>query len=181
MAKAYMFLAPGFEETEAVVPLDLMRRAGIDVLTVGIGGTLITGTHGITVTADLTDTELGDTVPDIVVLPGGMPGTLNLAASGTVAGAVCAVVANGGLLCAICAAPRIPGALGLLRGRRVTCYPGNEKYLDGAACTGERCVTDGNVITAKGAGAAVEFGLAVVAAVCGREKADALAASFIAK
>lgn len=178
--KICLFLANGFEETEAIAPLDLLRRTGADIFTVGIGGKEVVGAHGITLVADLDD---GETLPecDAVVLPGGMPGTINLERSETVSKTVDSVAKKGGYLCAICAAPSVLGKKGLLKGKRATCYMGFEETLVGATVTGELVETDGRVITAKGAGAAVEFGLAIVEAIYGKAAADALAAGFIAK
>ena len=110
----YMFLAHGFEETEALAPLDLLRRAGLEVTTVGIGGELVTGSHGITVQADIEDIVFRDDAPGMVILPGGMPGTRNLDASPVVDAALNATVRNDGYLAAICAAPMVLGKRGLL-------------------------------------------------------------------
>lgn len=176
----YMFLAPGFEEIEALLPLDLMRRAGLDVTTVGVGGIDITGSHGITVKADITDSDLADNAPECVILPGGMPGTTNLDASPVVHKALDDALENNALICAICAAPMILGKRGMLKGKKATCFPGFEKYLEGATVCG-RAVRDGQVITGIGMGAALEFGIEIVAALKGREEADKLAAAVLAK
>ena len=176
----YMFLANGFEEIEALMPLDLMRRAGLEVTTVGIGGKDITGSHGITVKADITDSDLADNAPECVILPGGMPGTKNLDASPVVHKALDDALENNSLICAICAAPMILGKRGILRGKKATCFPGFEEYLDGAT-VGGRAVRDGRVITGIGMGAALEFGIEIVAALKGREEAEKLAAAVLAK
>lgn len=176
----YMFLANGFEEIEALMPLDLMRRAGLSVTTVGIGGLDITGSHGITVKADMLDSELADNAPECVILPGGMPGTKNLDASPVVHKALDSALDNNSLICAICAAPMILGKRGILRGKKATCFPGFEEYLDGAT-VGGRVVRDGQVVTGIGMGAALEFGIEIVAALCGREAAEKLAAAVLAK
>ncbi len=176
----YMFLANGFEEVEALAPLDILRRAGLAVTTVGVGGEYITGSHNITVKADITDADFADGAPECVILPGGMPGTKNLDASAVVHKAIASASARGALICAICAAPMILGKLGLLRGKNATCFPGFEDYLDGANIGG-RAVRDGNIITGIGMGAAVEFGLEIVAALKDRETADKLAAAILAK
>lgn len=176
----YMFLANGFEEVEALLPLDLMRRAGLEVKTVGVGGKDITGSHGITVKADMIDSDLSDNSPECVILPGGMPGTKNLDASPVVHGALDDALENNSLICAICAAPMILGKRGILRGKKATCFPGFEEYLEGAT-VGGRAVRDGQVITAVGMGAAMEFGLEIVAALKGREEADKLFAAVLAK
>lgn len=161
----YMFLATGFEETEALCPLDLLRRAGLDVRTVGIGGAYVTGSHGITVTADMTDEEylaLQDSAPDMVILPGGMPGTLNLDVSAAVDYALQTAIQANAYLAAICAAPLVLGRRGLLKGRRATCYPGFEAELSGALEVGGRVIRDGKIITATGMGAAMEFGFELI-------------------
>ena len=176
----YMFLANGFEEIEALLPLDLMRRAGLDVKTVGVGSLDITGSHGITVKADMIDSDLSDNSPECVILPGGMPGTKNLDASPVVHKALDSALENNSLICAICAAPMILGKRGILRGKKATCFPGFEEYLEGAT-VGGRAVRDGQVITGVGMGAALEFGIEIVAALKGREEADKLFAAVLAK
>ena len=178
--KIIMFLADGFEEVEALAPLDILRRAGLDVKTVGIGKREIVGAHGIRVVSDLCECEF-DGDADCVFLPGGMPGTLNLDASKTVENTVLRVAKSGGYLVAICAAPRVLGRLGLLDGRRFTCYPGTEELIENGIFTPERVVTDGKVITARGMGCAVELGLTLVSLFCGRDKADALRAATISE
>ena len=176
----YMFLANGFEEIEALLPLDLMRRAGIEVKTVGVGGLDITGSHGITVKADMLDSEFDDKAPECVILPGGMPGTKNLDASAVVHKALDSALENNALICAICAAPMILGKRGILRGKKATCFPGFEEYLEGAEIGG-RAVRDGQVITGVGMGAALEFGIEIVAALISREAADKLFAAVLAE
>ena len=168
----YVFLANGFEETEAIAPIDILRRSKADVRTVGVGGKTITGSHGIPVTADLTEDELTTDGLEAVILPGGMPGTLNLEASETVSKYVDYAAANGLLVCAICAAPSILGHKGLLDGKKATCFPGFEKDLHGAKVKALPAVADGNFITGKGAGAAVEFGLKISEALCGKATAQ---------
>ena len=176
----YMFLANGFEEIEALLPLDLMRRAGLEVRTVGIGGLDITGSHGITVNADMLDTDLSDSAPECVILPGGMPGTKNLDASAVVHKALDDALGSDALICAICAAPMVLGKRGILCGKNATCFPGFEEYLEGAN-VGGRVVRDGRVITAIGMGAALEFGNDLDAALLGRDAADKLFAAVLAK
>lgn len=175
----YCFLADGFEETEAIAPVDMLRRAGVTVKTVGIGKSVITGSHGISVICDLTDGELRLTDElGGVILPGGMPGTLNLDASQAVHSAVDFAVANQKLVCAICAAPSILGRKGLLSGKKAIAFPGFEKELEGAIISKDPVVKDGVFITAKGAGVAVEFGLEIVAALVSRAKSDEIRASI---
>lgn len=176
----YLFLAPGFEEIEALCPLDLLRRADAAVKTVAIGGgRAVEGAHGITVMADLSEEEFQpDASADMLILPGGMPGAANLDASPVVDAAIAA--ADRAYLAAICAAPMILGHRGLLRGVRATCFPGFEDALDGAHLAADRVVRDGRIITAAGMGVALEFGLALVAALCGQARADALRAAVLA-
>ena len=170
----YMYFAPGFEETEAIASLDVIRRAGIEIRSVGVGSKQITGSHKITVVCDMDTEEATFTGLDGIVLPGGMPGTVNLDESERVNEAIEFCSANGKLLSAICAAPMILGKRGLLSGKNAVCYPGFEKYLEGANVPDEYVVTDGNVITARGMGSAVEFGLAIAAYFKGKDAANEL-------
>ena len=175
----YCFLADGFEETEAIAPVDMLRRAGVTVKTVGIGKSVITGSHGLSVICDLTDSEVRLTDElDGVILPGGMPGTLNLDASQTVHSAVDFAVLHQKLVCAICAAPSILGRKGLLSGKKAIAFPGFEKELEGAIISKDPVVKDGVFITAKGAGVAVDFGLEIVAALVSRAKSDEIRSSI---
>ncbi len=176
----YMFLAEGFEEIEALCPLDLMRRASIDVTTVGVGGKSVTGAHGITVLADIADVDFRADDMEMVFLPGGMPGTLNLAASKTVIGAIRSAVDYDSYIAAICAAPSILGDMGLLKGKQAVCYPGFEDRLTGATIPERKVVLDDNVLTAKGMGAALEMGLKIVEIFKGKAFADDLRNAVIA-
>lgn len=177
----YMFIAEGFEEIEALCPLDLMRRAGLQVVTVGIGGDEITGSHGITVKTDITDAEYPrDAKPEMIFLPGGMPGTLNLGASEAVIGAIRSAVERDAYISAICAAPSILGDMGLLVGKKAVCYPGFEDRLTGAVIPDCKVVLDGKILTAKGMGAATEMGLKIVEIFCGAEKSRDLCHAVIA-
>lgn len=176
----YMFLAEGFEEIEALCPLDLCRRADIPVTTVGVGARDITGAHGICVRADIADADFAPDDLDMLFLPGGMPGTLNLAASKTVMSALEYAAENDKYIAAICAAPSILGDKGLLRGKRAVCYPGFEDRLIGAELPCERVVLDGKILTAKGMGAALEMGLKIVELFRGRICADELRHAVIA-
>lgn len=179
----YMFLAEGFEEVEALCPLDLIRRAGVKIITVGVGTKVVRGSHGIEVIADITTAEAEKMIeknpPEMVILPGGLPGTTNLQADRVVNLFIEAAEKRGAYLAAICAAPMILGELGLLDGKKATCYPGFEKHLKGAkiAPEGVSVATDGKYITGKGMGVALEFGLALVAALVSTEKADELRAA----
>lgn len=168
----YLFLAEGFEETEAVAPLDMIRRAEIPVKTVGVTGATVTGAHGIEIRADLTLAEVNIKDADGMILPGGMPGTLNLQKNEQVTACLNHCAENGKLIAAICAAPMIPGAMGLLNGRKAVCFPGFEDQLDGALLQDTAVACDENYITAKGAGAALLFGAAIVDYVCGAGESE---------
>ena len=162
----YMFLADGFEEVEALAPLDVMRRAGLDVKTVGVGDNFIRGSHGITVVCDMSTTGLE--VPEFldgVILPGGMPGTVNLEKNKTVQAFIDSAYERHEFLCAICAAPSILGHKGYLSGKEATCFPGFEDELLDAKVSADKVVVDGKIITAKGAGCALDFGFAIVSQV----------------
>ncbi len=168
----YLFLANGFEITEAMAPLDVMRRAGLEVKTVGITGEMIQSSNGVSIKPDIDISDITYDNIDGAILPGGMPGTLNLKASNAVVECVKKCYNDGKLVASICAAPSIFGEMGLLRDRRATCFPGFEKALDGAVHTGAHVETDGNVITSKGAGCALEFGYAIVSYAVSKEAAD---------
>lgn len=158
----YMFLANGFEETEAIGCLDVLKRANIDVCTAGVGGKQITGSHGVTVFADILVEDINWENIDGVILPGGMPGTTNLQNNETVIKAVKKCSEKGALVAAICAAPMVLGGLGILDGKNAVCYPGFEGYLTGAKVQSDLVVADDNIITAKGAGASMLFGSKIV-------------------
>ena len=173
-----VFLANGFEEIEALATVDVLRRAELDVVTVGVGGKLIRGTHGIIVAADAEDQEVSTENLEAVVLPGGMPGTLNLEKSPVVQRVVEYAAANRILLCAICAAPSILGHKGLLENKKAVCFPGYEQELIGARIQDAPVVTDGSVITGRGAGVAIPFSLAIVSKLVSEEIARKLEASM---
>ena len=179
----YMFLANGFEEVEALAPLDLLRRAGCDVTTVGVGGAdMIVGAHGIAVGVDIPDTMFRDSKPEMIILPGGMPGTKHLDASRTVDAALRSAANSGAYIAAICAAPMVLGKRGYLKGKAAVCFPGFEEYLEGAILQpkGVEVAVDGKIITAVGMGAAIEFGLELVAALKGNDVANALRTAILA-
>jgi len=183
----YLFLADGFEELEAVAPLDLLRRAGKNVATVGVDGVgandglrEITGRNGIKIISDINinEVKLGSDL-EMIILPGGLPGVDNLYASDKVREAVTYCADNNIIIAAICAAPSIPGRMGLLAGKHATCYPGFEDKLTDASATGEAVTVDGGFITAKSAGVSVQFGLKLVEALCGADKAAEIAKSIV--
>lgn len=175
----YIFLANGFEETEALTPADILRRAGIKVSLVGVGSDVITGSHGISVICDMTEKDvILDESLQGVFLPGGMPGMINLEKNETVQKAVDFAYENQKLICAICAAPSILGHKGLLKGKNAICFPGFEDELTGATISEDFVVRDGNIITAKGMGSATEFGLAITEYLKGTETAEKIRASL---
>ncbi len=153
----YILLADGFEEIEALLPLDMLRRANLPVKTVGISSKVAAGSHGIPVICDILPEEAILSEAELVVFPGGMPGALNLDSSPFTDKIISAVTNNGGRLAAICAAPLVLGRRGLLKGKTATCYPGFENELTGATVSSLGVVTDGSITTARGMGAALEF------------------------
>ena len=167
----YVFLADGFEEIEALATVDVLRRADLSVTTVGIGKTDIVGTHNIIVKADVTDDAVSMSDAIAIVLPGGMPGTLNLEASQTVQDAIAYAVSHRLPIAAICAAPSVLGHADALKDVEATCYPGFEEDLYGAVVSDRSVVTDGLFTTAKGAGVAVDFALELVARLKGESVA----------
>ena len=175
----YVFLAQGFEEVEAICPIDIMRRAGLAVTTVGVGSTQITGSHGITVSADISEDKLDLSDAEMIFLPGGMPGTLNLAKSATVKQAIEYAIENDKYIAAICAAPSILGEMGLLRNKEAICYPGFEDKLLGATISQKRVVKDGKIITAAGMGVATDLGLCIVEELVSKDTADRLRVAVI--
>lgn len=171
----YMFLADGFEETEAIGTLDVLRRADVPVKTVGVTGAEVKGSHGVVIRADISAEDIDCSEMSGVILPGGMPGTNKLCESERVLSSVKYCAENGMIIAAICAAPLILGRLGLLRGKRATCFPGFEDELVGAELTGDFVTRDGNIITARGAGAAMMFGAEICDAVRGGGGSEILA------
>ena len=152
-----VLLAEGFEEIEALTPVDILRREGFDVKTVGISAKTVTGSHGISVIADAIPDDINLAEVEMAIFPGGMPGSLNLDASAYTDKVISEVYGKGGRIAAICAAPLVFGRRGLLKGKKATCFPGFENELIGAAATGENFVTDGNITTGKGMTVSLEF------------------------
>ena len=176
----YLFLADGFEEIEALCVLDFLRRAGVETKTVGVSGKIATGSHNIPVICDITEGELdtqGDF--DMVILPGGLPGSTNLDNSEVVDKMVSRAYNECKLLCAICAAPFILGKRGILNGKRATCYPGFEKELLGAEVVSQGVVRDGNIITGRAMGSSHDFALEIIEALCGKEMKEKLKAAVL--
>lgn len=176
----YILLADGFEEIEALAPCDMLRRADVEVRLVSVTEKLhVSGTHGISIMADLTVSEMNSRDIDMLVFPGGMPGAKNLDEHPRTDILVRHCLDRNAYLAAICAAPMILGKRGVLAGKKAICFPGFEKYLAGAEIMeGERVVRDGNIVTAVGAGAAVDFGLKLVEIMKGKETAESIRASI---
>lgn len=175
----YVLLGTGFEETEAIAPIDLLRRAGIRVLTVGLNGDVIFGGHGIGVKADISVDEMDLTDLEMIVLPGGLGGVASIRACQQAMDAIRFAYDNGKVIGAICAGPTVLGDLGITKGKTVTCYPGCEDGCPGAAFEKAAAVTDGRLITGTSAGCAVPFGLALIRALKGKEAADAIEAQIV--
>jgi protein deglycase len=170
MVLIYLFLANGFEEIEAVAPTDILRRAGAQVTTVGVGGSRVTGSHHLEVSADIGENRISLDNMDMVVLPGGMPGTKNLEKSPMVRASINYCAQNGKYIAAICAAPSILGHMELLKGHTAACFPGYEEELGAAAVSANPVCVSGKFITARGAGVAVDFALKIVEVLYGAEK-----------
>ena len=174
----YILLATGFEEAEALIPADLLRRAGIDTALAALEGEFVEGGHGITVKADLPLEAVKPEQGDMIVLPGGALGYRNLGASPAVEELVKTAAADGLWVAAICAAPTLLGRWGLLEGKKAMCYPGMEGQLTGAWVPAEiPVIRDGNIITSRGAGTAFDFGLKLVEVLAGSEKAAEVGSS----
>ncbi|HET9571415.1 MAG TPA: DJ-1 family glyoxalase III [Bacteroidales bacterium] len=180
MKRIYLFLAPGFEEIEAISTLDVLRRANLDVKSVSItDGLKVSGAHGIAVDADCMYAEVDFEEAEMLILPGGMPGTKNLNMHDDLKHALTQHAMANKPLAAICAAPMILGQLGLLEGKEATCYPGNEVHLKGAIHSEYMIVQDGNIITASGPGVAVEFALQIVEHFLGEEKMEEISKAML--
>ncbi len=175
----YIVLGNGFEESEAVIPCDLLRRAGVETKFAGIGGTLIKGSNGITVQADCTVEEMLLAQTEMIVLPGGLGGVQSIKNCPSALEAVRALYAGGKYIAAICAAPTILAELGITDGRDATCYPGLEGKMGRAKMHACGAVTDEKVITGRAAGKAFDFGLALIEALRGEETAKRVAAEVV--
>lgn len=180
MKQAFVFLATGFEETEAIGTIDTMRRGGIQVTIVSITGEKhVIGAHHVTVTADCLLNEADYSLADALVLPGGLPGSTNLNDCEPLKEHLLDQYRAGKIVAAICAGPIVLGGLGLLKGRKATCYPGFEAKLIGATYTANGTETDGNVITGKGPAFVFHFGIALVKALRGEAVAEEVAAGLL--
>ncbi|MBE6921534.1 MAG: DJ-1/PfpI family protein [Ruminococcaceae bacterium] len=176
----YMLLGTGFEETEAIAPLDLLRRANVDVLTVGVNGKTVYGGHGIGIEADITLSQMDLTDLEMIILPGGLGGVASVRASKEAMAALQFAWENGKFVAAICAGPTVLADLGITDGKKATCYPGCENGM-GSAIMQENapCVRDGKLITGTSAGCAIAFGLALIAALKGQPAADTVAQQIV--
>lgn len=180
MKKAFVFLATGFEEVEALGTVDILRRGGVDAKTVSITGDYkVAGAHGVEIIADQLFAEADLSAADAMILPGGMPGSNNLNDCDPLREQLIKQYKAGKIVAAICAAPLVLGGLGLLKGRRATCYPGFEDRLIGAEVTGEATETDGHVITGRGPGLVFNFGLALLSALKSEAVAEEVAAGLL--
>ena len=176
----YMLLGTGFEETEAIAPLDLLRRAGVDVLTVGVTGKTVFGSHSIGIEADITIDEMDLTNLEMIILPGGLGGVASARASQPALDALKFAWDNDKFVAAICAGPTVLADLGITDGKNATCYPGCEGGMGSANMISDAaCVRDGKLITGTSAGCAIPFGLALIEALKGKEMADAIARQIV--
>jgi len=179
MPRIGIFLADGFEEVEAITPIDYLRRAAIDVTLIGVNSENPIGSHGIRVSIDMLVGKV-QFLPDGIVIPGGVPGAANLAASREVASITREVMRAKGLVASICAAPALVlGPLGVLRDRNFTCFPGMEKQIPDGRFQSGRVVVDGNLITSRAAGTAGEFSIEIIRYLLGDIEADKIAESIL--
>lgn len=180
MAKVFIFLADGFEEIEALTVVDLLRRAGIDISMVSISGNLqVTGSHQIPVTADLLFDEADYDMADLLVLPGGMPGTSHLMEHEGLDKLLRTFHTKKKNMAAICAAPSVLGSKGILAGKSATCYPGFESKLTDSKVVDQDVVVDQNVVTSKGLGTAIDFSLAIIKKLVDEDTAKRIASEIM--
>ena len=180
MSKAAVFFGTGYEEIEALTVVDILRRAGVETLMVSVTGERdVTGSHSISVAMDAVLSEVDFGNLDVIVLPGGMPGTTNLETCEALMAQVDAFMEENRIVAAICAAPSILGHRGHLQGRRACSFPNFESHLEGAEVMEEPAVIDGNVVTGRGMGAAVPFALAVLEKLQGKETAEKMAENIM--
>lgn len=182
MKQVVMLFATGFEEVEALMTVDLLRRGGVAVSLASITDEMtVCGSHDIKVGMDTTLSEVDLGQMDAILIPGGMPGTTNLGADEKVCQALVQMNEAGKIVGAICAAPSVLGACGILQGKKATCYPGFEDQLDGAVFVDEMAVVDGNVVTSRGLGTAMEFGFCLLEQLVSKEAADEVREKIIFK
>ena len=176
----YMLLGTGFEETEAIAPLDLLRRAGIEVATVGVTGKTVYGSHNIGIEADILMDQLDLTKLDMIILPGGLGGVASARASQPALDALRFAWDNGKFVAAICAGPTVLADLGITDGKHATCYPGCEDGMGNAIMEENAAVVaDGRLITGTSAGCAIPFGLKLIEVLKGKEAAEQIAAQIV--
>ncbi|MHC1748867.1 MAG: DJ-1 family glyoxalase III [Cellulosilyticaceae bacterium] len=178
--KAIIYFAEGYEEVEAIATVDVLRRAKIEVIMVGIDGKIIESSRGIKINMDMEIEQVTYEDVDLLVIPGGMPGVSNLEKNEKVKKSLENFNEEGKLIGAICAAPSLLGKLGILKGKKATCYPGFEMYLKDAEYCDEKVVVDANIITAKGAGVSLDFAYSIVEIMKGKELAKELRKAMIA-
>ncbi|HKM00329.1 MAG TPA: DJ-1 family glyoxalase III [Mobilitalea sp.] len=180
MSKVYIFVAEGYEEIEGLTVVDLLRRAEIEISIVSMTeNKLVTGAHGIATVTDMLFEDANYEDADMLVLPGGMPGTLNLMQHEGLDKLLRRFANTEKTLAAICAAPRVLGSKGLLEGKKATCYPGNEEYLIGAKFSEGEVVEDGNIVTSKGMGTSIDFALTLIKRLKNVDEAERIASSII--
>ena len=177
----YILLGTGFEEIEAIAPCDLLRRAGIETRFVGVDGKIVVGSHGIAVSADVTLSEVDFDAMELLMLPGGLRGVASLRASEEALALTKRAFDAGRFVTAICAAPTILAQLGITDGKKATCYPGKKVEMGKAVMVDAPAVTDGKIITGRSAGAAMDFGLALIAALRGDAAAQKVASGVVYK
>ncbi|MBQ7522135.1 MAG: DJ-1/PfpI family protein [Clostridia bacterium] len=176
----YVFLADGFEETEALTTVDILRRGGLELKTVAVGteNAVVCSSHGIKVVADIHEKDIDKNNLVGIVLPGGMPGTLNLEKSAVVSEYLTYCYDHNLIIGAICAAPSVLGKRGVLDGKKATCFPGFEKFLSKSDCNGDFAVTDGNIVTGKGMGATIPFALQLLELFTDKQKTQEVFSSL---
>ncbi len=179
MKKVLLLLANGFEEVEAFTPVDMLRRSGVEVITVGVGAKEVVGARGVKVIADIEDKCFADEAFDMLILPGGYPGYENLDKSDFVHRMIDIAKQNGAYIAAICGAPSILGKRGEVQGKKACCYPSMEETLLGADVSFEKVCVDGNIITSRSAATAMEFSMTLVELLCGAEQRKTLAAQIV--
>ena len=177
----YIFLADGFEEIEALTQIDYLRRAGIDIISVGIGGERIKGAHGIEVTADITEDEMTDDGLEMIILPGGLGGVDGIKSSKSAVEMIRRCAENDVYIAAICAAPTILAQMGLLEGKRAVCYPSMSDELCGCIPCRDRVAVDGKFITSIAAGSSEEFSFVLIEVLLGKASAEKVRAGIYAR
>ena len=175
----YMLLGTGFEETEAIAPLDLLRRAGLEVQTVGLNSKVIYGSHGIGVEADIEIHQRDCAQMEMIILPGGLGGVASIRGCQSAMDAIRFAYENGKYTAAICAGPTVLADLGITDGKNATCYPGSDSQMGSATMVCAAAVTEGKLITGTSAGCAIPFGLELIAALKGRSEADRIAEQIV--